>query len=36
MNLGKEIVNLILEKDVKKKETPGRVLWVRKKRRISN
>ena len=28
--------NLSLEKDVKKKETPGRVLWVRKKRRISN
>ena len=28
--------NFSLEKDVKKKETPGRVLWVRKKRRISN
>jgi ribonuclease E len=28
--------NFSLEKDVKKKQAPGRVLWVRKKRRISN
>ncbi len=28
--------NFSLEKDVKKKQTPGRVLWVRKKRQISN
>ena len=28
--------NFSSEKDVRKKETPGRVLWVRKKKRISN